>query len=309
MLITDIGSAAPPRVPASRRIIVERSTDGTSAHSTRVGTVSEALHDPSVTKAEREAIRNTLKAIDLIRRANPAYSAVDHALEGVDRIVLGVVRSPAADDGRVLVPPVNPMTGLKGASTSKTLLPLDVAVHEIAHLVQESVSGVSIGGRGGRETRGMGGSTNFDAVSVAEGLADAAAAIETGRWRSGDEFFTATSGIHTVRDYAAPKDTPGVLSELRTHMSNIRHRDADPHVEGGLVGHVFHDIAVTTSSAQARTAVWGVMNDPAFAASNQGWFDVRDALVRQADAAQDRHDDRLHDAIMLSLNDRGFGAS
>ena len=306
MLINDGAGTARAAAPDRERIHVEISTNGTSVATSVVGSAAEALRSSTLTKQERVAVRNVLAGIDRLRDDAATGSPIADALDGIDRIVLRVDRAPAAGEGHVLVPPDNPMRLAPGAKTSDVLMPMDVVLHELIHNVQEQVSGVRIGSRGGREERGLGGVQNLDAMSVAEGLADAGAAIELETWRSGDAYFAKGSKLQTVRDYDRPDGGPGVLSTLRTNYNSLRRRDADPHVEGGLAGELFQDIATDTSYAQAGVVLRGVLEDEAFRASNQGWFELRDALQVQASLAHARRDDALAEAIGAALDEAGF---
>jgi len=245
-----------------------------------------------------------------IRSQVASGSAIDQAITGVEGITLRVDASPAANQGRVLVPPTNPFVTLKGSDANPNVLfPRDVAVHELTHLVQEGVSGAGIGTRGGREQRGMGGATNFNAVSVGEGLADSESMLTTKSTASGGEYLGPKGIYKSVRDFAHPSGDRHVFQKVSTNYNEVNHNAGDPHEYGGVVAEIFLEVSKKSSNAQALVALHGVFEDPAFAASNQGWLELRDSLKLQADAARDRADPVLAAAIETSLNDHGLSTT
>ncbi|MCB0879155.1 MAG: hypothetical protein KDC46_09275 [Thermoleophilia bacterium] len=297
MRILDGGGSTTPALPDAQRIQVCLATDGLTSTATPIGDVDAALTDPRVTAPERRAIRNELDAIARIRASVPAGSPIAVALDSIDRIVLRAHSGPAAITDGVSIPEHNPFDGMDGVRATKELLPLDVALHETTHLVQEVVSGAPIGSRGAVSMRGFDMGTNFDAKSVAEGLADARAVLELHDWTTGSGFLGRDGSITRIRDYAGPAHATGVLSTTRRTYAEVRHRDSDPHVEGGAVVQAFRHIALGTSFASARSVLDGVLADQQFASSDQAWFALTDALRAQSTRARDRGDEQLARAV------------
>ena len=138
-VVSRAGAAALPSGVDLGRVHVEIA--GASGGRTSLGSAATARRDRRLTKAEREALAALVHAVQLLRQ-RVQLAGIDDAGTGVTLVLRDREANsggPWATHGRIAVGARNALAdGASATARPGMLLPVDVAIHELVHVVQFS---------------------------------------------------------------------------------------------------------------------------------------------------------------------------
>lgn len=261
-----------------------------------LGSAATALRDERLTRGERAAIRSMVRAVQLLRErvgqigVDDARTAVTLVLRDAEATTGG----PWASDTTVAVGRTNGLAGRMGIAPRRgILLPTDVALHELTHVVQ---------------FRGM--ATNAKPhAALLEGMADAVALLATNDTLLGEAYFGA-AGTRDARrgairdlDPASRRTHVDVLGPTLRTLGEAQRPGVEEHDAGGVVTTVFVGLRATLGRELAERVLWLLIRDARAWTSGGSWTAFAQGLRR---AGASLPDARISAAIDAQLRAAGL---
>lgn len=239
-----------------------------------LGSALTARADARLTTAERTAIDAVVRAVQLLRE-RAGLAGIDDAGRAVTLVLRDTEADsggPWATNGELAVGSRNALMDMVGdAARPSTLLTVDVAVHELTHVVQFARMPA------GAKPHG----------ALLEGIADTAAALATGDDTLGEGFYRRDAAGRprgAVRELGAPRVAGPNLGEVDRRYEDAIRRNEEPHQAGGLVSATFFAIRATLGRERAEQLLWWVIRDTTAWKSGGSWKELALALRRGAAA-------------------------
>ncbi len=259
----------PARIDAERvRVQVCES----SGHRRTIGSGWDALHDRRLSVSERAAVRAAVQAVALLR-----HRFGRQGFDDAGKAVTLVLRSPDADDrgpfaeaGTITAGSHNPLVGSGMGGRGDRVLPLDVAIHELVHVVQFSEIAEN-----GSELH----------PALAEGFADALSMLLTRDWSIGEGYFRRPGEIakETIRQVGPSADGVSKRGEpIVTDYRKVARGDVEEHAAGAVIAQTFHELQERIGWSRAEDLIWAILNDPSAWRGGGSWQQVAESMVASA---------------------------
>jgi hypothetical protein len=240
-----------------------------------LGDARQALADPRLTESERAAIQALVQAVRLLR-VRSGLQGIDDAGTAVTLLLRdreATARGPWATNGTVAVGSHNALGTAAGKERARPgmLLPVDVAVHELVHVVQFAIA-ERIGAPGLHE-------------AIGEGLADAAAMLATDDRTLGEGYFRPGPGgpAGSIREHGPSRTSGPPLNEVERDWRRVRDGQVDAHAAGGVVVATIDVVWRRLGRQRAEQLVWAVIRDERAWLDGGSWSGLADALERAAE--------------------------
>jgi hypothetical protein len=237
-----------------------------------VGSGADALQRRDLTAAERAAVRATIDAVALLRTrfGRAGFDDAGHAVTLVLRSSDADQRGPYAMDGVITAGSRNPMAegGMRGRGDR--ILPLDVAIHELMHVVQFA----ELGSDGARLH-----------PALAEGVADAMAMLVTRDWSIGEGYFRRPGEVarETIRQVGPAADGVAKLGEpVVTDYRQVRAGRVEEHAAGAVISRTFHELQRRVGWQRAEDLLWAVVTDRSAWKGGGSWRQITQSMLRQS---------------------------
>jgi hypothetical protein len=218
---------------------------------TTLGDAQAVLRGSKLKGADRAAVANALRAVQLLRSLG-ATGAAGQARLGVTLILHANdadLNGPYAEPGSMAIGSRNPIMGSGGPT-----LPYDVALHEMMHVAQFAVVG----------------SSGELHPAIAEGISDSFAMLATGDWRLGEAYGTA---VRDARTHAGK-----ALEQLVPDYRIVRKGKTEAHAAGGVVVQTMHVLAARIGREAALNVLIQVVNNRAAWNKGGSWQQFAAAL-------------------------------
>jgi hypothetical protein len=265
------------------------------SHHVALGRADVALRDARLTAGDRAAIVDMVRAVQLLGRTfgGAARAGIDDAQDAVTL----TLRDPEATEGGpwtsengIAVGATNALAGRTAAPARRgVLLPVDVALHELTHLLQFRRMPANAKPSG----------------ALLEGLADSVALLVTGDSLLGEGYFAnARNDVlrGAVRDLdpdARRNVNIDVVGPTLTTYAQATRRGVDEHDGGGVVSTIFLHLAQQCGRDAAERIVWAVIEDADAWKGGGTWRQFNDALRSAAAATGNPAITTLIDAEIL----------
>jgi hypothetical protein len=234
-----------------------------------LGNASEALRDRRLKRGERHAIRMTVAAVAWLQKRF-GTAGVDDAGNGVELVLrsgFADVAGPYAEWGRITVPNGNVINGKsKHKATRGRVLPRDVALHELVHVIQFAQLG--------RDWEKLHG-------GIAEGLADTVAMLATRDWRIGESYWTKQDKA-VIRDVGGRRGKQRHGDPVVFDWRKVAKGKVEEHAAGAVVARTFYEIQRKLGWRRAEDLVMGVIKDHGAWLSGGSWKQLAESLPRIA---------------------------
>lgn len=235
-----------PAAPANSGVLVKMETIGGVVAT--IGDARAAMRDHRLTKGERAAVRAALQAVQYLNRRfgrngfDDAGTAVTLLLRSNEASMEG----PFATPGTISVGDGNPFRD-QLTKAGDRILPRDVALHELAHVVQFHELGPA-----------------FEQLhpALAEGIADAMAMLATRDWSVGEGYFSSghRAPTGTIRDIDPKRrNRPG--EPLVFDWRKVRDGRVEEHAAGAVFSRTIFEVQQKLGWKRAEELVWFVIRD------------------------------------------------
>jgi hypothetical protein len=247
-----------------------------------IGSAREALRDPRLSKGEKNAVRMAVASVGwLTKRFGTA--GVDDAGHGVQLILrssLADSGGPFAEYGSISVSTVNPINEkATNRATRQKILPRDVALHELTHVVQFAQLG-----------------SQWEKLhpAIGEGLADSLSMLATRDWGIGEGYWPSAKssdrgGTNKARGHTdVIRDVGGRMSKSRKgdpvvfDYRKVARGGIEEHAAGGVVSRTVYEVQQRLGWKRAEDLVWHVIRDRAAWNGGGSWKQLSQALTRGA---------------------------
>lgn len=236
-----------------------------------LGTAEVALRGSKLSPSQKEAVRTMVRAVRYLRERH-GLSGVDDAGRAV-RLLVGSAnadnRGPFAEAGRITVGTRNPVASAAAEDAlSRRILPFDVALHELTHVVQFAAMG-----------------SNWSRLNpqLAEGMADTVAMLATRDWSIGERYFGRRRGgayAGTIRSIDPRTRTKG--EPVQFDWRAVRDGNVEEHAAGAVVSRTFYEISTRIGWHRAQELVWTVLRDPVAWENGGSWQQLAASIQRSA---------------------------
>ena len=264
----------------------------------RRGTAAAALRDTRLSAGERAAIRSMVRAVQVLRE-RVGQVGIDDARTAVTLVLRDTEATsggPWASEQVIAVGRTNALAGRAPVPARRgVLLPTDVALHELTHVIQ---------------FRGMADGAKPHGALL-EGMADAVALLATNDSLLGEEYFGRSGGRDAVRgairdlDPAVRPMRVEVLGPTLRSLDEVKGAGAEVHDAGGVVSTVFVGLRASLGRDVAERLLWSLLRDGATWRAGGSWANFAAGLRRAAAAAGDQ---RIIDAVDAQLRTAGMPA-
>lgn len=293
MSVSAVRSGAVPR--ASDRSLVRVSIALGSGGRVDLGDATAALRDRRLTAAERAAVDALVRAVMLLR-VRDGFAGIDDAGTAV-RLVLRDREAdsggPWATNGEVNVGARNALVDRDhGRARPGMLLPVDVALHELVHVVQFA-----------RMPKGA-----HPHSAIMEGIADAAAMLATDDDTLGEGYYRVDADGRprgAVRELGARRASGPPVGGIVTTYEQATRTSTEAHAAGGVVSATFRSLRGRIGRERAEALLWRVVRDPQAWTSGGSWRSLADA-IRRAAVAGWPDDPTVASAAAAALHDTGL---
>lgn len=257
----------------------------------RLGTAATALRDGRLSAGERAAVRSMVRAVQLLRErvgqigTDAARTAVTLVLRDPDANTGG----PWASEDGIAIGRTNALAGRTVTPARRgVLLPTDVALHELTHVIQ---------------FRAMGAAAKPHAALL-EGMADAVALLATGDSLLGEEYFGRAAARDAVRgairdlDPSTRQRPVEVLGPTLRTLDEAKQPGIEEHDAGGVASGVFVGLRAALGRDVAERLLWALLRDGASWRAGGSWSGFAAGLRRAAAATGDQ---RIVAAVQAQL--------
>ncbi|MBC7644116.1 MAG: hypothetical protein H7123_03245 [Thermoleophilia bacterium] len=248
-------------------VIVE--LEGAGGRSVVLGSAEVAIQNKSLTNGERQAIANAVRAVRYLH-ARYGFSGVDAAGSAVHLLLRSSQadeRGPFADNVRITAGGRNPLlpTGSTAAAADE-ILPYDVVLHELTHVMQFTRLGA---GWSGLQSQ------------LAEGMADAVSMLATRDWTIGEAYYRDANGASakSIREIArgAVRHTgEPVVFDWR----KVRDGQVEEHAAGAVLSRTMYEIELRLGHERAEQLAAAMVNDQQVWVGGGSWQSTAAAFAR-----------------------------
>lgn len=256
---------------AAKLVIVQREGAGGAIHT--MGTAADLLARGRLTATQRSAVIAAVEAIAYLRRRF-GQSGIDDAGHGV-RLLLDSSdadgRGPYAEPGKITAGSHNPIDVGSGGAGARRVLPRDVALHEMTHVIQFAVLG-----------------SDADRLhpALAEGFADALSMLATRDWSIGESYFRTGRGAprETIRQVGPSRDGVNKRGEplVTDYRQVARNPQTEEHAAGAVISRTFLELQRRLGWSRAEDLLWTVLHDASAWRGGGSWQQAADAINRAA---------------------------
>jgi Zn-dependent metalloprotease len=237
-----------------------------------IGADYDAIRDPRLNAGEHQAVENAVRALRYLHERF-GYAGYDDAGSAV-HLLLGYTdadtRGPYATEGQITAGSRNPVASPGDTSAvARVVLPYDVVLHELTHVVQFA---------------GLGTSWQQLNSQLTEGMADAMSMIATHDWSIGEDYFHRGVGgrlRETIRDIDPRAHVQG--EPLVVDWRKVRDGNVEDHAAGAVVSRTFYEIVQRLGWTRAQDLLWAVLRDQQTWTNGGTWPQFASGLVRAAD--------------------------
>lgn len=230
---------------------------------TVLGDARTLLNSRTLTQGERYGVRNMVQAFDRMQREFPGLVAAGNGVMLLLRSNTAQARGPFATSTVVSVPSKNPLRRGDG-----TVLPLDVALHELMHVVQMRVSIP----HGSQRLHG----------GLAEGIADAQAMLATRDWRVGEGYFGSAKGSGARVAIRDARGGARMLNPIVSDYRKVAEGNVEAHRAGGVVSRTFYEVAKRLGAERAQQLLTYLVTDRAAWRGGGSWSQAAQSIVEGA---------------------------
>ncbi len=237
-----------------------------------VGTGWDVLRGSKLTSPERAAVRAAVEAVALLhhRFGRNGFDDAGHAVTLVLRSADADARGPFAEDGTISAGSGNPLVGPGMGGAGDSILPLDVAIHELVHVVQFAQ---------------LRNSSDQLHPALAEGFADALSMLLTRDWSIGEGYFhrPGTIARETIRQVGPSADGVDKRGEdIVVDYRTVAQGGVEEHAAGAVISRTFYEIQRRIGWARAEDLIWSIINDPAAWKHGGSWQQIAVSIVGNA---------------------------
>lgn len=237
-----------------------------------IGTGWDVLRGSKLTSPERAAVRAAVDAVALLhhRFGRNGFDNAGHAVTLVLRSAEADDRGPFAEEGTISAGSSNPLVGPGLGGAGDRILPLDVAIHELVHVVQFAEL-----------------STSTDQLhpALAEGFADALSMLLTRDWSIGEGYFHKPGKVarETIRQVGPSADGVNKRGEsVVVDYRTVAQGSVEEHAAGAVISRTFYEIQQRIGWSRAEDLIWSIINDPAAWKRGGSWQQVAVSMVTNA---------------------------
>lgn len=255
-----------------------------------IGSGWDAIRDRRLTIAERAAVRAAVNAVALLRHrfGRQGYDDAGQAVTLVLRSHDADERGPFAEEGSITAGGHNPLVGSGMSGRGDRVLPLDVAIHELVHVVQFS------------QTSASGGELH---PALAEGFADALSMLLTRDWSIGEGYFRRPGEIahETIRQVGPSADgVPKRGEAIVTDYRQVAQGGVEEHAAGAVIARTFNELQRRIGWSRAEDLIWAIVNDPDAWKNGGTWKQIAASMVASAQRLWPR-DASMHAAVGAAM--------